>query len=274
MQRVVDWLTLNFNKDESIGILKENQALQRYLLICAQTYDSTPIESSLSRMQITASRIFVEVTRKSWGSKIGKNLANGLAPPSSTVVLMVDEGDSQAEAPDSLGAPVSLGSGPGGSKGSWVGAVQVMVENVADITEGLDHVLRERVVDWLTLNFNKDESIGILKENQALQRYLLICAQTYDSTPIESSLIRMQITASRIFDEVTRKSWGSKIGKNLANKLERSWWDAIDESTSGERGKEKRTVLLGRLFWRFRDLRLSLSVGLSAAVIYGGSDGR
>lgn len=29
MQRVVDWLTLNFNKDESIGILKENQALQR-----------------------------------------------------------------------------------------------------------------------------------------------------------------------------------------------------------------------------------------------------
>ena len=37
---------------------------------------------------------------------------------------MVDEGDSQAEAPDSLGAPVSLGSGPGGSKGSWVGAVQ------------------------------------------------------------------------------------------------------------------------------------------------------
>ncbi|KAF2598636.1 hypothetical protein F2Q68_00008575 [Brassica cretica] len=74
---------------------------------------------------------------------VAMSLSQGLAPPSSTVVLMVDEGNSQAEAPDSLGAPVSLGSGPGGSKCSWVGTVQVMVENVADITEGLDHVLRE-----------------------------------------------------------------------------------------------------------------------------------
>ncbi|KAF3564712.1 hypothetical protein DY000_02016973 [Brassica cretica] len=37
---------------------------------------------------------------------------------------MVEEGDSQADAPDSQGVLVSVGSGLGGPKGSWVGAVQ------------------------------------------------------------------------------------------------------------------------------------------------------
>lgn len=37
---------------------------------------------------------------------------------------MTEEGDSQGEAPGSQGSPAVLGLGPGGSKGSWVGAVQ------------------------------------------------------------------------------------------------------------------------------------------------------
>lgn len=37
---------------------------------------------------------------------------------------MVEEGDSQADAPDSQGVLASVGSGLGGPKGSWVGAVQ------------------------------------------------------------------------------------------------------------------------------------------------------
>ena len=36
-------------------------------------------------------------------------------------------------------------------------------------------------------------------------RYMLMCSDTYDSTPIESSLSRMQITTSMIFDEVMGK---------------------------------------------------------------------
>lgn len=39
-------------------------------------------------------------------------------------VPMVEEGDSQADAPDSQGVSASVGSGLGGPKGSWVGAVQ------------------------------------------------------------------------------------------------------------------------------------------------------
>ena len=46
---------------------------------------------------------------------------------------------------------------------------------------------------------------NVILRTACMTRYMLMCSDTYDSTPIESSLSRMQITTSMIFDEVMGK---------------------------------------------------------------------
>ncbi|CAF1757818.1 unnamed protein product, partial [Brassica napus] len=71
-------------------------------------------------------------------------------------VPMVEEGDSQADAPDSQGVLVSVGSGLGGPKGSWVGAVQDVV-----MAQAQD---QERVVNKELVMNTEEATLFVLNE--------------------------------------------------------------------------------------------------------------
>ncbi|CAN7132061.1 unnamed protein product, partial [Brassica rapa subsp. narinosa] len=80
-------------------------------------------------------------------------------------VPMVEEGDSQADAPDSQGVSASVGSGLGGPKGSWVGAVQELDVVPAQAQD------QERVVNKeLVLNTEEATPIVLNEENGNIEK--------------------------------------------------------------------------------------------------------